>query len=94
MQCPDAPLYIDANGKEIGRHVDDPKFKLNLFIQFMRKLGISWHEIYWKVWACLQSFKCSWCKKRFPGNELRKCHYHPDKPSFEAGSNYGKYPCC
>lgn len=56
----------------------------------MRKLGISWHEIYWKVWACLQSLKCDWCKNKFPGNDLRKCSYHPEQPIFEEYDNYAK----
>ena len=90
MQCPQAPLNIDARGRINSKHSEDQNFKLNLFIQFMRKLGISWHEIYWKVWACLQSLKCDWCKNKFPGNDLRKCSFHPEQPVFEEYDNYAK----
>jgi len=42
MSCPNQIPNIDAHGKAKTQHQEDPDFKLNLFVQFMRKLGLTW----------------------------------------------------
>ncbi len=59
--CPKAKIFIDFHGSVIAQHVADRYWELNKFIQFLRKESVPWKEIYWKVWARLQTFECSVC---------------------------------
>ena len=59
--CPKAKIFIDFHGSVIAQHVADRYWELNKFIQFLRKESVPWKEIYWKVWARLQTFFCEVC---------------------------------
>ena len=42
MNCDNAVPNINFHGQIISKHEEDLDFKLNLFVQFMRKLGLTW----------------------------------------------------
>lgn len=42
MNCDNAVPNISVHGQIISKHEEDLDFKLNLFVQFMRKLGLTW----------------------------------------------------
>jgi hypothetical protein len=58
MVCPKAKIFIDFHGIVIAQHVADRYWDINRFIQFMKKEGVTWKDIYWKIWGRLQSFEC------------------------------------
>lgn len=70
-------------------HEADESFKLQQLSQFMRKQGLPWKEIFWKIWAALQSFKCVECGNKFTGTQLNHCARHPLRPIFQNGANIG-----
>ena len=61
VPCEAAEMYVDAYGCQISAHEEDDEFKASSLTQFMRKQGLSWKEIFWKIWACTQVFKCVNC---------------------------------
>lgn len=89
MVCPDAKIFIDFHGTVIAKHVADRYWDMNRFIQFLRKEGVAWKEIYWKIWGRLQSFECKTCNQRFIGSNLLHCSFHPQHPKFQYSSNVG-----
>jgi len=94
MVCPKAKIFIDFHGSVIAKHVVDRYWECNKFIQFMQKENVPWREIYWKIWARLQTFNCAECDSPFVGAELEHCSYHTSKPKFNYGNNVGVFPCC
>ena len=88
--CPNAQVYIDAHGRQIVEHEEDENFKPNQLTSFMRKQGLSWKEIFWKIWASMQQFKCLDCNKQFFGTELHFCATHRFRPVFQNGANRGQ----
>jgi len=55
----------------------------------MRKQGLPWKEIFWKVWATMQVFKCVDCNDNFFGSDLHFCARHLLEPMFTKGANLG-----
>lgn len=53
-----------------------------------------WSDIFWKMFARLQEFRCTCCDKKFIGAEINHCSTHPQKPRFMYGAREGVYPCC
>jgi hypothetical protein len=94
MVCEKAKIFIDFHGKVIAEHVPDRNWDINKFIMFLETQGLTWRDIYWKVWGRLISFQCLSCAEHFVGNEMRHCSYHPLEPKFNIGSNIGNYQCC
>ena len=77
-----------------GHSHPDKDFKLIHLTQFMRKQGLPWKEIFWKVFGAMQTFYCVNCNKNFFGTDLYICTKHPCKPNFNGGANVGYYLCC
>lgn len=61
---------------------------------FLRQKQIGWQEIFWKMFARLQEFKCVGCDKKFVGAEMNHCSSHPESPNFLFQENFARYPCC
>ena len=70
------------------KHVEDRKWKLDQFIDFLKKKGLSWREIYCKIWAHTITLNCEDCRKNFVGSDIGQCIYHSQEP------NRVEYPCC
>lgn len=58
MTCPKATIFIDYRGRVLAKHIPDSNWDINEFFSFMRKNGLSWRRIFWKVWARLYSDEC------------------------------------
>mmetsp|Transcript_7276 Transcript_7276/g.7129 ORF Transcript_7276/g.7129 Transcript_7276/m.7129 type:complete len:212 (+) Transcript_7276:275-910(+) len=94
MICEKARIFIDFHGNVIAEHVADRNWEINKFFLFLKDQGLTWREIYWKIWARLQAFYCNVCGLKFVAAELGHCSYHPEEPKFSHGSNIGFYQCC
>ena len=94
VQCPNANLFIDYHGNTIAKHQSDKHWDINKFVMFLRQKQISWQDIFWKMFARLQEFRCTHCDKKFLGAEINHCSYHPKKVNFSFQENLARYPCC
>lgn len=94
MTCPRAELFIDYRGRAIANHVPDKNWDYNEFFSYIRKNGVSWRRIFWKVWARLKSDECTVCNQRFTLAEIDHCTYHSEPPKFTYGSNIGTFEWC
>lgn len=91
MTCTRAELFIDYRGRVLAKHVADKNWDINEFFSYIRKNGVSWRRIFWKVWGRLYSDEWSTCGERFTYAEIDHCTYHPEPPKFAFGSNTGVY---
>ena len=82
MQCPKANLFIDFHGNVVAKHQSDKHWDINKFVLFLRQKQIAWPEIFWKMFARLQEFRCTGCDKKFIGAEINHCSMHPQPPKF------------
>ncbi|KAL0488350.1 hypothetical protein AKO1_008760 [Acrasis kona] len=96
LSCNKSYVHIDYHGQVTSRHVSDSKFNINLYlVNLKRKCHISWHDIYWRCWGIINTFKCVRCKNNFAGCDYGKCTYHKrSEPVFDKGLNVGYYQCC
>lgn len=94
MTCPRAELFIDYRGRVLANHVADKNWDHNEFLSFIRKNGVSWRRIFWKVWGRLHDDECVVCGEKFTFAEIDHCMYHPEPPKFTYGSNIGSFECC
>ena len=82
MQCPKANLFIDFNGRVVAKHQSDKHWDINKFVLYLRQKQIPWKDIFWKMFARLQEFRCCHCDKKFIGAEINHCSMHTEKPKF------------
>lgn len=82
MHCSRSELFIDVHGTVVSKHVPDKHWDINKFVMFMRSKNIGWQDIFWKMFARLQEFKCTSCDKKFVGSEINQCSKHPREPTF------------
>ena len=61
QQCSRSQVFINVNGQAISKHVSDKHWDINKFVMFLRSKQLGWQEIFWKMWARLQEFKCVTC---------------------------------
>ena len=94
IQCPQANLFVDYHGNTIAKHQSDKHWDINKFVMFLRQKQISWQDIFWKMFARLQEFKCTTCDKKFLGAEINHCSYHASKANYSYQENSARYPCC
>ena len=93
--CPKAPMSIDFNGNVVTEHVVDPDWDINSYLAELRKIGLSWKDIYWRNWALVTECYCCICQQYFPVAHLSHCVYHPINLVPRRGSQQGSiYPCC
>lgn len=55
MVCTKAKVFIDYRGRVLLKHVADKNWDYNEFFCYLRKNGVSWRRIFWKIWARLYS---------------------------------------
>lgn len=89
MICEKANIFIDFHGAVIAQHVADTSFDMQKFIMNLKSKGMSWRQIYWKIWGRLISFNCVTCDNKFLASEFAHCSFHPQRPKFSFGSNNG-----
>lgn len=94
MTCSRAEIFIDYRGRVLAKHVADKSWDINEFFSFIRKGGVSWRRIFWKVWGKLNADECVTCGEHFTYAEIDHCTYHPEAPKFTFGSNIGTFECC
>jgi hypothetical protein len=94
MTCPKADIFIDYRGRVLAKHVPDSNWVIDEFFGFLKKNGVSWRRIFWKVWSRLISDECTEWGQKFVLAESDHCTYHPEKPKFLYGWNNGTYSCC
>lgn len=94
MVWPKAEVFIDFRGQVLAKHVSDSNWDINEFFNWLRKHGVSWRRIFWKVWARLYSDECTEWQNKFVLADIGNCSYHPEPPNFSFGYNQGTYPCC
>ena len=51
MSCPRADIFIDYRGRVLANHLPDKNWDINDLFNFIRKNGVSWRRIFWKVWG-------------------------------------------
>ena len=91
MTCSKAKLFVDYRGKASAHHVRNKSWSVNKFIRSLREQKLSWRRIHWKIWGIVNSMACVNCGARFICAALGHCRYHPEKPTFDARSNVGRY---
>ena len=79
MHCPAAKVTIDYHGVAISHHLAEKAWNLNDFVMFTRQKGVTWKELYWKIWAYIEKFQCSGCGTSFIAARLNHCLFHPEK---------------
>ncbi|OMJ85002.1 hypothetical protein SteCoe_13777 [Stentor coeruleus] len=94
MICEKAQIFIDFHGNVIAQHIPDRNWDMNKFLLFLKEQGLSWRDIYWRIWGRLPYFFCINCNSTFIGSELGHCNFHTQEPRFNSGSNVGYYECC
>jgi len=82
MHCSKAEVFVDFYGNSVSKHKADKLWDINKFVMFLRTKSISWGDIFWKMFARLQEFRCTHCDKKFIGAEINHCNYHPEQASF------------
>ena len=78
----------------LAKHIPDKNWDINEFFNYIRKNGVSWRRIFWKIWGRLKDDECLTCGDRFVFSDIDHCTYHPEPPRFTYGSNVGTYDCC
>lgn len=95
MVCPKACGFIDFHGTVIAEHVADRYWDTRKFLVYLRQsCGLTYKEIYYKIWSHLITLHCGECDQNFVGAEIAQCAYHSQKARFGSGSNNGAYLCC
>lgn len=94
MSWPKADIFIDYRGRVLAKHVPDSNWDINEFFSYLKKHGVSWRRIFWKVWGRLVDDECTVWNHRYVLAEVENCAYHPEKPQFYYGWNTGSFPCC
>jgi len=94
MTWPQAGIFIDYRGRVIANHFPDSNWSIDDFFAFLRRNGVSWKRIFWKIWGRLCTDEWKVCSQKFVLAELEHCTYHLEAPKFVYGSNNGTYPCC
>jgi len=92
MTCPKAGIFIDYRGRVIADHLPDTNWSIEDFFGFLRKNGVSWKRIFWKIWGRLTTDECTEWGSMFAVADYNKCSYHTAEPIFGYGSNTGYYP--
>ena len=68
--CNKSKIFIDFYGKIIAKHMADPSFVLDKFINYMKgSANLTWEEIYWRVYSRTIMFKCLNCNEHFAASE-------------------------
>lgn len=93
MSWPRANIFIDYRGRVLANHVPDKNWDINDLFNFIRKNGVSWRRIFWKVWGRHNSDECVTWGQRFIFAEINHCTYHPSPAKFTFGSNTGTFEC-
>lgn len=93
MSCPRANIFIDYRGRVLANHIPYKNWDINDLFNFIRKNGVSWRRIFWKIWGRLHSDEWVVWGKRFIYAEIDHCTYHPSPPKFTFGSNNGTFEC-
>lgn len=78
----------------MAKHQSDKHWDINKFVMYLRQKQMPWQDIFWKMFARLQEFRCTCCDKKFIGAEINHCSSHPIDPKFMYGAVEGVYPCC
>lgn len=95
MVCPKACGFIDFHGTVIAEHVADRSWDTRKFLGYLKQsCGLTWREIYYKIWSHLVTLHCGECDQNFVGAEIGHCAHHSQKARFGSGSNNGAYLCC
>jgi len=94
MTCSRAEIFIDYRGRVLAKHVADKNWDINEFFSYIRKSGVSWRRIFWKVWGRLNSDEWVTCGEKFTYAEIKHWTYHPEPPRFTFGSNTGTFEWC
>jgi len=95
LKCQKSNPFIGFHGEIISLHVPDKAWNNKRFISYLRQqCNLTWHDIYWKIWARLNVFRCSVCDQWFTPAFINFCLSHPSPVRYIAGNNYGTYNCC
>lgn len=94
MSWPKAEIFIDYRGRVLAKHVSDSNWDINEFFSYLRKHGVSYRRVFWKVWARLITDECTVWRNKYVLADVANCSYHPEAPVFMTGWNSGTFPCC
>eukprot|EP00826_Nyctotherus_ovalis_P004188 TRINITY_DN1087_c0_g4_i2.p1 TRINITY_DN1087_c0_g4~~TRINITY_DN1087_c0_g4_i2.p1 ORF type:complete len:488 (-),score=38.64 TRINITY_DN1087_c0_g4_i2:630-2093(-) len=95
LRCLRSAPFIDYHGELKSLHIPDNLWSNKRFISYLRQhCNLTWHNIYWTLWARLHLFQCSVCTQYFTPAHVNFCLSHSAPPKFAAGANVGSYPCC
>eukprot|EP00698_Gefionella_okellyi_P001586 TRINITY_DN11514_c0_g1_i1.p1 TRINITY_DN11514_c0_g1~~TRINITY_DN11514_c0_g1_i1.p1 ORF type:complete len:640 (-),score=128.82 TRINITY_DN11514_c0_g1_i1:1537-3456(-) len=95
MVCSKAKIFIDFHGNVLAQHVQERSFDRNAFVETLHlKRKMSWKDVFWRVWAMVQTLRCITCGQQFVLTDLGHCAYHPHSALFAEGENTGSHPCC
>jgi hypothetical protein len=73
----------------------DPAWDVNDYLVGLRMQGLSWRQIYWRIWSLVNGLYCVRCKQTFQCVNFSKCAYHPCSAVYDSLSGpTGMYPCC
>ncbi|KNC97460.1 uncharacterized protein SPPG_07378 [Spizellomyces punctatus DAOM BR117] len=95
LRCRRASLTLDTHGRLHSLHERDPQFDINEYIAGLHAGGLSWKEVYWRIWGTLNHQHCTTCDEIFACVDYTTCARHTSIVSFPPGEALkGYYPCC
>eukprot|EP00760_Papus_ankaliazontas_P012179 PhM_4_TR15209/c0_g1_i1/m.52362 len=63
--CSGAPQEVDHHGRLEGHHVPDTSWQLAPYMMLLRRLHLSWQQIFWRLWTLSSTDQCSRCHNDF-----------------------------
>lgn len=79
--CAEGKYFITPHGQLLPPHQKCEDWNINDYVINLRRLDLSWKQIYYKIWALSILLFCTECQCSFRLIDYEKCRYHPDKGS-------------
>ncbi|KAJ3037695.1 hypothetical protein HDV00_001417 [Rhizophlyctis rosea] len=94
LRCPKARIEVGFCGEVVAVHRRDTKFNPNDYIASLRLTGLSWKEVFWRIWGITHHFTCTTCSQVIAYADFTSCRKHSSNAIYTEGSGKGSYPCC
>ncbi|KAI9101965.1 hypothetical protein DFS34DRAFT_612197 [Phlyctochytrium arcticum] len=95
LRCHKMQLSVDRGGELKAFHQHDASFDINSFVAGLYLEGLSWKDMYWRIWGILNHLECSTCHETFACADYASCFRHTQQVSFPPGEAIkGYYSCC
>jgi len=90
IECNVERTTLDNRGNLQYKHARDPTWNITEYLLSLKSQNDTWRKIYWRIWSCINFFKCQVCDTTFPLSDLKRCLSHPH----DNAENNELYSCC